>query len=128
MKISKPFGTWSSDITAKTASKALIEMSDIQSFDGNLYWIEYRPEENGRSVIVTMDKFGAINDMFTSPFSQGLWLLHIYNACPNITSPEDCVGYWSYCSNLSFKFTSRLQTSSHKLQSSGAKLIQNTEL
>ena len=27
MKISKPFGTWSSDITAKTASKALIEMS-----------------------------------------------------------------------------------------------------
>ena len=71
MKISKPFGTWSSDITAKTASKALIEMSDIQSFDGNLYWIEYRPHENGRSVIVTMDKFGAISDMFASPFSHG---------------------------------------------------------
>ena len=71
MKISKPFGTWSSDITAKTASKALIELSDIQSFDGNLYWIEYRPHENGRSVIVTMDKFGAISDMFASPFSHG---------------------------------------------------------
>ena len=67
MKISKPFGTWSSDITAKTASKALIELSDIQSFDGNLYWIEYRPQENGRSVIVTMDKFGAISDMFACP-------------------------------------------------------------
>lgn len=51
-----PFGAWPSPITSKSLTEAVVGLADAK-FDtnGDLYWIESRPNEGGRSVIVKRD-------------------------------------------------------------------------
>jgi hypothetical protein len=53
----KSFGSWTSPITTALISEAAITLSavTVSSFGGSVYWIEARPAEKGRKVIVRHD-------------------------------------------------------------------------
>lgn len=48
-----PYGTWRSPIGAADLAQSAISLDDVQVVDGVPYWIESRPAERGRQVIVT---------------------------------------------------------------------------
>src|SRR5579884_2878634 len=53
MAVRAPFGTWRSPISAADLARSAITLDDLQVADGAPYWVESRPAEGGRCVIVT---------------------------------------------------------------------------
>lgn len=49
-----PFGTWQSDISGDYLASRSIRMGETQWCDGELFWIESRPEEQGRQTVVCL--------------------------------------------------------------------------
>ena len=72
-KIQKAFGTWPSVISAELITKAAPSLNFLQSdreeTGGCLYWVEGRPWDAGRSVIMRRDSQGVISDLLPAPFS-----------------------------------------------------------
>ncbi len=52
----RPHGTWKSPITSSLIVSSAIKLGDILLDKGTVYWNEIRPEEKGRSVIVSNGK------------------------------------------------------------------------
>lgn len=52
MKKAAGFGSWPSAVTAELMCSASIGLSQARLFDGDVYWLESRPQEQGRNVIV----------------------------------------------------------------------------
>ena len=67
-KISQ-YGSWKSPITPDLISYGTIGFDQIALEDGNIYWIETRPAEDGRSVIVHRSPDGQIKDITPSGFN-----------------------------------------------------------
>ncbi len=64
-----PFGSWKSPITAQMLVAKSVRFGDL-SIDGEtVYWIESRPEEQGRGAIVRRTPDGSIDDVLPPPFS-----------------------------------------------------------
>ena len=58
-KKTAPFGTWKSPITTELLTSSSIKIGDFRAFGKNdLYYIESRPSEKGRSVLVKKDGEG----------------------------------------------------------------------
>lgn len=68
-KITTPFGSWPSKITAELITRAAPSLNWVQSHGDRLFWVENRPWEAGRSVIMCKQADGQIVDLFSSPFS-----------------------------------------------------------
>ncbi len=51
-KNSAPCGSWKSPVTSDLITSASVTPGEIQLFNGALYWLERRPAEAGRTVIV----------------------------------------------------------------------------
>src|SRR5258708_37647816 len=64
-----PYGTWRSPITSDLIVGESIGLGDIMVDGGDIYWIEGRPREGGRNVLVRWGSGGAIEDINPSPFS-----------------------------------------------------------
>ncbi len=64
-----PYGAWRSPITSDLIVGEAIGLGDILVDGGDIYWIEGRPSEGGRNVLVRRDKTGGIDDMTPAPFS-----------------------------------------------------------
>jgi dipeptidyl aminopeptidase/acylaminoacyl peptidase len=58
-----PFGSWKSPITADSIVADSIGLSSIVLDGTDIYWLESRPQEAGRSVIVRRDANGQIEDI-----------------------------------------------------------------
>src|SRR6185369_10708641 len=58
-----PYGSWKSPITADLIVKESIGLSQVQTEGQDIYWIEARPSEGGRQVIVRQSKDGARTDV-----------------------------------------------------------------
>lgn len=69
MPESRPFGSWKSPITTDSIVSGSIGLTQPLMDDDDLYWIEMRPVEGGRSVIVRQDASGRINDVIPAPFN-----------------------------------------------------------
>ena len=66
---SAPYGSWASPITTELITAENIGLGQ-PCFDGaDLYWIEDRPQEQGRSVLVHRNAAGPIDDLVPAPFS-----------------------------------------------------------
>ena len=64
-----PYGSWKSPITSE-AMVAGVVGSGTAVFDGeDIYWLESRPQEGGRSVIVRRRPDGTVADVIPSPFN-----------------------------------------------------------
>lgn len=61
-KQTRPYGAWASPITTDLIVSSTIGLGEIQLHQGQLYWIEMRPEEKGRYVVVQWQEDGSVLD------------------------------------------------------------------
>jgi dipeptidyl aminopeptidase/acylaminoacyl peptidase len=64
-----PFGAWRSPITSDLIVGETIGLGDILVDGGDIYWIEGRPREGGRNVVVRWRPDGATDDITPAPLS-----------------------------------------------------------
>src|SRR5437016_7514695 len=63
------YGSWKSPITSTLLTSAGIGFSELQFSNGELYWLESRPDEAGRVAIVRSSTNGKITDAIPAPFN-----------------------------------------------------------
>ena len=63
------YGTWSSPITARMLASAGVGLAEPVLDDGVAYWIEARPTEGGRMVVVRGDAFTSPKDVTPEGFN-----------------------------------------------------------
>ncbi len=89
-----PYGSWRSPITAQMLVQGNVRFGDT-SLDGDtFYWVETRPEEQGRYVIVRRTSDGKIDDVLPAPYSART-LVHEYGGGALFAS-DDTVYFTNY--------------------------------
>src|SRR3954471_9766516 len=69
-KKTAPYGSWKSPITSELIVAQSISLADVRIDGGNIYWLEGRPQEQGRNVIVRAGARGATAaDITPKPFN-----------------------------------------------------------
>jgi dipeptidyl aminopeptidase/acylaminoacyl peptidase len=63
------YGSWKSPITSALLTSSGIGFSELQFSDGQLYWLESRPDEGGRVVVVRRSPDGEISDAIPNSFN-----------------------------------------------------------
>ncbi|MCZ6804649.1 MAG: prolyl oligopeptidase family serine peptidase [Proteobacteria bacterium] len=111
------FGSWKSPITTDLMLKNSVGLGEISMFDNDIYWIEMRPHEKGRYVIVKQTPDGQQTDVIPPEFNartrvheygggsyimterglvfanfsdQCLYLVNANNDCLKLTNREAC--------------------------------------
>ena len=64
-----PFGTWPSPITPESIVAETIRLSSVSLDAGRVGWLEGRPGEGGRNVLVRTDASGRLEDLTPPPFN-----------------------------------------------------------
>jgi hypothetical protein len=64
-----PLGSWKSPITSDQIASGTIRLEQIALDGENIYWIEMRPAEGGRCVVVRRSPEGQVTDITPSPFN-----------------------------------------------------------
>jgi len=72
-----PYGSWKSPITPDMVARAGVGLGQVRYDGGDLYWVELRPSEGGRLVIVRCDAKGKISDV-TPPGFNARTTVHEY--------------------------------------------------
>lgn len=69
MKKTAPYGSWPSDITTALMTGGAIGLSEVRLFEGLVYWLESRPQEQGRTVLMCLDKQGDKKELISTDYS-----------------------------------------------------------
>jgi dipeptidyl aminopeptidase/acylaminoacyl peptidase len=112
-----PYGAWDSPVSVELMTEAAIGLSALSVDGQNLYWLEARPRENGRTVLCRRREDGEILDVTPPPINVGsrvheygggayavkqstvivseradgsVWLIEAGAAPRRIETPEDC--------------------------------------
>ena len=64
-----PYGSWKSPITSDLIVSGSVGLSQPTIDGEDIYWVEMRPSEGGRQVIVRRDKSGRLSDVNPQPFN-----------------------------------------------------------
>ena len=64
-----PYGSWKSPITSDLIVAQSIALSEVRLDGGNVYWLEGRPQEHGRYVVVRGGGDGRAADVTPQPFN-----------------------------------------------------------
>src|SRR2546428_10409819 len=64
-----PHGSWKSPITSELIVKESVGLSQIMLDGADAYWIELRPPEGGRQVVVHRAADGKLNDVTPADFN-----------------------------------------------------------
>ncbi|MGH8772978.1 MAG: S9 family peptidase, partial [Burkholderiales bacterium] len=64
-----PFGSWKSPITSELIASGVIGLGQIVLDGEDVYWVEQRPQEAGRNVVVKLNAHGAVRDVTPTPFN-----------------------------------------------------------
>jgi dipeptidyl aminopeptidase/acylaminoacyl peptidase len=64
-----PYGTWASPIDAADVVAGHVSYLEIAYDDGQLYWLELRPSEGGRQVLMRRDRSGRIEELTPEPIN-----------------------------------------------------------
>ena len=64
-----PFGTWPSPITPDAIVAETVRLSSVSLDGGRIAWLEGRPGEGGRAVLVRTDASGQSEDLTPPPFN-----------------------------------------------------------
>jgi dipeptidyl aminopeptidase/acylaminoacyl peptidase len=65
----KPYGTWPSPITAQTVAAHGLRLSHVSVDGSDVYWVEGRPGEEGRNVLVRRSTDGRVADVTPPGFN-----------------------------------------------------------
>ncbi len=63
----RPYGTWKSPMSAADTVGGVVDFGLIAIDGSDLYWVEGRPSEGGRQVLVKREGEGAISDVTAAP-------------------------------------------------------------
>lgn len=69
MKKQAPYGTWKSPIASSLVASSSVRLSEPRLVANKLYWVEGRPDEDGRCVICRQKSNGQIQDVLPKPYS-----------------------------------------------------------
>jgi dipeptidyl aminopeptidase/acylaminoacyl peptidase len=64
-----PYGSWKSPITSDLIVQGSVGLGAVRADGEDLYWIELRPSEGGRSCLVRRDSSGAMRDLTPPAFN-----------------------------------------------------------
>ena len=64
-----PYGSWASPITTESIVSESVGLGQIALDGGDVYWVETRPMEAGRNVVVRRTPDGATSDVTPDPFN-----------------------------------------------------------
>ena len=64
-----PFGSWQSPISAEMVGSSALGLGDVIVDGDTIYWLESRPAEKGRTVLVCLDKSGKARDVTGAEFN-----------------------------------------------------------
>jgi dipeptidyl aminopeptidase/acylaminoacyl peptidase len=64
-----PYGSWRSPITADLVAGGEVGLEQVKLDGDDIYWIERRPQEGGRKVIVRRSADGQVADVTPAPFN-----------------------------------------------------------
>jgi dipeptidyl aminopeptidase/acylaminoacyl peptidase len=64
-----PYGSWKSPITSDLIVAQSTPLSEVRLDGGAIYWLEGRPQEQGRFVVVRGDRQGAAVELTPKPFN-----------------------------------------------------------
>jgi len=64
-----PYGAWDSPVTTDLVAGKTVGLGALQADEGALYWLESRPNENGRSVLVRRGADGRLEDLTPTPLN-----------------------------------------------------------
>jgi dipeptidyl aminopeptidase/acylaminoacyl peptidase len=64
-----PYGSWSSPLTAHALVEHAVGLAHPCADGDSIWWVEARPSEGGRLVVVRRDADGATHDVIPPPFS-----------------------------------------------------------
>lgn len=85
----KPYGAWPSPVSAASLAEGAIGMSDLRAAGGRLYWLESRPAEGGRLVVMTQDA-GGVRQLTPEGFNART-RVHEYGGASFCVAPD---GVW----------------------------------
>jgi dipeptidyl aminopeptidase/acylaminoacyl peptidase len=88
MSEERPYGGWSSPVTAASLAQGAIALSDLRVFAGQPYWLESRPDEGGRLVVMTLA--GEVRQLSPEGFNART-RVHEYGGAPFVVGPD---GLW----------------------------------
>ncbi|MBV9151205.1 MAG: S9 family peptidase, partial [Alphaproteobacteria bacterium] len=63
------YGAWRSPITSELIVAESLGIADIRADGGDIYWIEGRPSDAGRNVVVRRGPRGTVDDVTPPPYS-----------------------------------------------------------
>jgi dipeptidyl aminopeptidase/acylaminoacyl peptidase len=63
------FGSWNSPITAASITAKTVGLASVYALNNEIYWLEARPEEKGRNVLVKQAADGTITELTPQPFN-----------------------------------------------------------
>ena len=64
-----PYGSWGSPISSDLIVRGVVGLSQVTTDNGAVYWMESRPGEDGRNVIVRRTADGSMEDVTPPPFN-----------------------------------------------------------
>jgi dipeptidyl aminopeptidase/acylaminoacyl peptidase len=64
-----PFGSWRSPISSQMLVQGAVRFGDVATDGDTVYWVEGRPQEQGRYVIVRRTPQGKVEDVLPAPLS-----------------------------------------------------------
>jgi dipeptidyl aminopeptidase/acylaminoacyl peptidase len=76
-----PYGTWHSPLAAADLARSAIALNYVQVHNGRPYWIESRPAEGGRNVLMSMTADGTTQEL-TAPGFNARTRVHEYGGTP----------------------------------------------
>ncbi len=65
----RPYGSWTSPITAAQIASGAIGLGEVRVDGDAVYWLEMRPNEGGRSVVVRRRPDGVVEDCIPGDFN-----------------------------------------------------------
>lgn len=68
-KKTAPYGAWKSPIRSAAVAAGAVGLGQIRLDGDDVYWMEQRPSEAGRNVIVRRDADGTVTDVTPPPFN-----------------------------------------------------------
>jgi dipeptidyl aminopeptidase/acylaminoacyl peptidase len=64
-----PYGSWGSPISSDLIVRGVVGLSQVTTDHGAVYWMETRPGEDGRNVVVRRTAGGSVEDVTPRPFN-----------------------------------------------------------
>jgi hypothetical protein len=64
-----PYGSWRSPIASDVIVRGTVGLSEVATDGTDVYWLEARPGEGGRNVIVLRSRDGRTGDVTPQPFN-----------------------------------------------------------